>query len=181
MQVEEFPTFAQAFKRMAASLRRNFANAAEAEDVARTYFRILNGYELGDVLRAGKTLLTTAKRFPQPAEWLAALPRRQVSRDRRHMTASECAEYADAARQGFTGEPCGCRACVAAGVSDRALRYVPTMADDTHEERAFNPSRDIEQTVGHWAHGDELARWYAAQGTFLKLVKGRVYRAAVGV
>ena len=52
--------------------------------------------------------------------------------------------------------------CQAAGVSDRPLRFVPTLVGE-EEERAFNPQRQRVEMVGHWAHGEELRRWYEAR------------------
>ena len=51
---------------------------------------------------------------------------------------------------------------------DRPLRFVPTRDGDT-EARAFNSRRNVVEIVGHWAHGDELARYYAAQAAFYAL------------
>jgi hypothetical protein len=54
-----------------------------------------------------------------------------------------------------------------AGVTDRELRFVPTLVEDhSREERAFHPRRRRLEVTGHWAHGDELARWYVAREAF---------------
>lgn len=46
-----------------------------------------------------------------------------------------------------TGQPCNCLECQAAGVTDKPIRFVP--ADEFHQK-------------AHWAHGEELRRWYEA-------------------
>jgi hypothetical protein len=50
-------------------------------------------------------------------------------------------------------------------MSDYALRFVP---DDVHGvlDRAIDTVRNRVVVTGHWAHGDELARWYAARDAF---------------
>jgi hypothetical protein len=58
---------------------------------------------------------------------------------------------------------CTCVPCIRAGVSGWPLRFVPSHFDDGSEERAFNPVRGVVQLLGHWAHGDELAAWYASR------------------
>jgi hypothetical protein len=59
---------------------------------------------------------------------------------------------------------------VRANVDHEPLRFVPTLTPDgLREERAFNPTRHVIETCGHWAHGDELARWYAAKTQFASL------------
>jgi hypothetical protein len=40
---------------------------------------------------------------------------------------------------------------------------VPDFTDLDRPERAFDHVRHRLVHVGHWAHGDELARWYAAR------------------
>jgi hypothetical protein len=45
------------------------------------------------------------------------------------------------------GKPCNCLECQAAGVTDKAIRFVP--ADEFHPK-------------ARWLHGSELKSWYEA-------------------
>jgi hypothetical protein len=87
------------------------------------------------------------------------------------MRADEAAAYVRAERLRYEDDPCGCLACQAAGVTDRPLRYVPQFTHDDREERAWCPLHQKLVVVGHWAHGDELARWYAARDRFFTRAK----------
>jgi hypothetical protein len=86
------------------------------------------------------------------------------------MSTGEAAELAQAAAMRWVGQPCLCADCVRANIDHEPLRFVPTLTPDgEREERAFNPTRQVIETCGHWAHGDELAAWYAAHAHFKRL------------
>ena len=124
------------------------------------------------MLEAGKVLATTSRSFPKPADWIETIETRRRQRDsrallpapdRRQMSQAEAAELARAKLMHFSDLPCGCAACFNAQVDDRPLRFVPTVDDRGHNERALNPQTNAVEMAGHWAHGDELARWYTAR------------------
>ncbi len=164
----DFGTFERAFGRVCGAFRLRF-KANEAEDLTRTYFKILEPYPLDRVLLAGKHVMTVSRKFPLAADWVAAVADLAVSAsplDVRQMTTDELDEHEAAERARWDGQPCLCVACVRANVDDRPLRFVPTHATFSEDERAFNPRRKHVQVVGHWAHGEELLRWYAARATF---------------
>src|SRR5262249_37224279 len=139
---------------------------AEKQELTRTYFKVLEPYALDDVVQAGRRCLETLKRFPTVSDWIDALggPRVDGSAppDIRQLTMSECAERADAERRRYAADPCGCVECIAAGVADRPMRYVPTLVNGT-EDRAWHPQLQRVDVVGHWCHADELRRWYDAR------------------
>ena len=170
MDEPDFGTFERAFGRVSSAFRLKLKDT-EQSDLARTYFRVLEGYRLDEVLAAGKTCLQKHRHFPRPAEWLEALA--STSRgdaaacppDRRQVSVAELEERAQAEGQQYRGAPCDCLLCQSAGVTDRELRFVPSLMGD-EEERAFNPRRHLVEIVGHWAHGEELGRWYAARDRF---------------
>jgi hypothetical protein len=85
------------------------------------------------------------------------------------MHADEADDLARATAWCFEDAPCGCVQCYAAGVTDRPLRFVPTELGPDEYERAFNLRTGKVEIVGHWAHGDELHRWYAARDVFFAL------------
>ena len=64
-----------------------------------------------------------------------------------------------------------CSACCRAGIDERPIRFVPTLVSlvDDEYERAYNARRQQVEIIGHWAHGEELARWYAAHDHFFAL------------
>lgn len=130
------------------------------------YFHALRRYHFRDVRGAADTLLRSSTKFPAPAEWIAALPK--ATPDARQLRSSEEREWRRAADLGWEDDPCGCVACAQAGVTHRRLRFVPTVDDTTGTvEQAVDPNSGQVVTPGHWAHGEELARWYETRERFL--------------
>lgn len=173
-------TFDRAFRRLSGAFRLKL-KPGEFEELSKTYFKLMDAYPIEAVLKAGKTCLTTQRTFPKPADWLAelstshGLPAPGI--DRRWMTETEMDELARAIALHYEDLPCGCVACLEAGVSHRSLRYVPTMVLDDVVERAYHSHHARVEVIGHWAHGEELARWYAARDAFYALaVRHRVPR-----
>jgi hypothetical protein len=162
MTAPEYATFDRAFGRVLGAFRVKLTTN-DRDELARTYFRILEPYDLGEVVEAGRRCIERSKKFPLVADWLLELggrPSAALSFDVRAMTTLEADELADAERAFYTGPVCTWACC--AGV-DRPLRFVPTLADNGLEDRALHPRRQRVEVVGHWAHGEELRRWYAAR------------------
>lgn len=154
--------FSALFRRVAGVYR-----ARVDEDVASTYFRVLRPFALADLERAADAWIAKEARFPKPAEWRGSLsPDASQVRDLRVMTWLEGKEYADAERRGYEGDPCGCGACRDTGVDHRFLRFVPEFTAHDTDLKVFDPVRQREVTAGHWAHGQELARWYVTKDAF---------------
>jgi hypothetical protein len=103
------------------------------------------------------------KRFPKPAEWIDALPKAKAA-GLLQLSVDQSEEYRDAVARGFEADPCRCHLCRETGVSLRPLRYVPDTEPDGSDLRRADGDKII--TLGHWAHGDELANFYAARDTF---------------
>jgi hypothetical protein len=162
--------FDQAFRRVAAAFRLKL-KADALDDLAGVYFQLLKSHPLDVVLAAGQTCLRQRRSFPKPAEWLSVLTHNEVGAppDVRVMTMIEAGEYVRAERLHFDDEPCGCLLCRAAGTSELRQRFVPDFADDGRTEKAFCPPKTRVVVVGHWAHGDELARWQRARDAFFAL------------
>lgn len=175
MDARDADTFARAFHRAAMVLQLKLSKA-DLQILSDSYFRILQAFDLAEVLTALEKCCRSASSFPRPVEVLARLstpdgpastPAVGLGESRRTMSVSELNSYGEAAATHFEKPPCGCSTCVAAGVSDKPLRFVPTLLDDGDtEERAINPQTGRYDVVGHWAHGAELARWYAAREAF---------------
>jgi hypothetical protein len=134
----------------------------------RAYFDALQPFPLDQVETAAQVCRDTLTRFPRIVEWRQAIPATEPRKpeDARWMGAAEAAEYVRAVRQHYQDDPCACVACQEAGVSDRPLRYVPEFDTEDREERAWCSSMHAVVVVGHWAHGEALARWYAARDRF---------------
>jgi len=161
----DFGTFDRAFRRVAVAFRLRI-RTAELDELSRTYFKVLDAAPLDDVLAAGKSCLASCRTFPKVAEWLQWLPDRvPIAADLRVMATPERLEYARAESLRYEDLPCACVLCVEAGVADRPLRFVP---DDVGGalDRAIDTERNRIVVTGHWAHGDELARWYLARAAF---------------
>lgn len=169
MEERDRDTFDRALGRVAGVFQLR-VKPEEWVTLTKTYFTLLEGYPIDAVLHAAKVCLRTLKHFPRPVEWLEVLDRPTATAptlDVRQMTTSEVLELTDAETRRYERPACACRACVAAGVSGRPLRYVPTLDGET-EERAYHPRRERIEIVGHWAHGEELRRWYVARAAFFQ-------------
>ena len=172
----DFGTFDRAFGRVCGAYRLK-VKPAEVEELTRTYFKVLDPWPLDDVLAAGKACMAKCKTFPKVADWITELPAsrqvRQAPADLRHMTVTEMDEHERAAARRYEDEPCGCPQCFEAYIHERPIRFVPTLVsllgDDY--ERAYNSRRNQVEVIGHWAHGAELARWYAARDHFFALAE----------
>jgi hypothetical protein len=170
MTAPEYATFDRAFGRVLGAFRVK-VNTTERDELARTYFRILEPFELDDVIDAGRRCIERSKKFPLVADWLLELGGRAVAVlpfDVRAMSTAEADELAEAAAAFYTGPVCAFDCCQGIG---RPIRFVPTLSDAGPEERALHPYRQRVEVVGHWAHGDELRRWYAARAACLASAK----------
>jgi hypothetical protein len=150
--------FETALKRLSGGLQRKW-KPDEWRGTVEIYFDALKHADLADVLSAIPTLQARS-RWPKVGDWIALLPVRAVVTGERIMRPPEAAEYLRAHRLHWFDEPCGCPLCFAAGVSDKPLRFVP---DADGDARAYHPTFGRVVTTGHWAHGDELRRWYVAK------------------
>jgi hypothetical protein len=163
----EFGTFDRAFRRVYGAYRLKL-NATELETLSRTYFKVLDYAPLEDVLAAAKAWMLEGRKFPTIADWVDALPAPPVSAiaaDLRVMATAEREAYWRAEALRYRDDPCGCVDCRDAGMAEHALRFVP---DDVNGvlDRAIDPVRNRIVVTGHWAHGEELARWYVARDAF---------------
>jgi hypothetical protein len=178
----DFQTFSVAFDRIVTGFRVKL-KPKEAKDLPQIYFRALRAYPLDAVLLAGKGCVDKGKKFPQVADWLEALVVKgsapaNCPDSARQMRVSEIDDHERAAAMRYEDEPCLCAECEHAGVMYRPLRFVPTLQGDSYEQ-AFNPRRGKVEIVGHWAHGDELKRWYVARDHFFALAKAKPQFARV--
>jgi hypothetical protein len=168
-------TFDRAFGRVCGAFRLKL-KAGEQEELTRTYFRVLEPYPLDAVLGAAKVCLTKCRRFPTAADWIAELPPNPGpylgggAGDHRWLSADEMDDADRAAARAYVDDPCDCVACEGAGVTDLPLRFVPTPFGESYEV-AYHSRRQALEVVGHWAHGEELARWYLARETFFGLAQ----------
>jgi hypothetical protein len=144
---------------------------AEIQQVAASYFRVLMRCPLRAVEAGADAWIERGTRFPKPAEWLGAVPR-QAGVGLLTMPEDAAAEYQRAAGLFYEDEPCSCHLCQKAGVSHRMLRYVPEQDRDGNDAKMKLGDKVVVR--GHWAHGDELKRWYAARDAFLAL-KAKVW------
>lgn len=179
----DFPNFEQSFRRLMSTFRLRL-KPAQFEELTRNYFKILDTANVEDVLAGAKKCLASCRRFPTPADWLLALPVSTAgtaeAKDIRVMSADETAEYHRAERLRYEDAPCSCLLCQSAHVTHHPLRFVPEFLDDEHTTvKAFDNVRNRIVSVGHWAHGDELGRWYVARAKFFASVprSGPVRRA----
>lgn len=171
MTDDDFDLFDESFRRLASHYRLK-TRPTELADLSRTYFRLLEDHPIRAVLDAGKRWLAGNRKFPKAVDWLdtlAAGSGPNAPRDVRQMAVDELAAYADAEQRRYTADPCRCAACARAGVDDLPMRFVPTLITEDDYERAYNPQRHRMQIAGHWAHAEELRRWYDARDACYRL------------
>ncbi len=161
-----------AFRRLSSGFSKTW-KGQDFREACRMYFEALRAYELADVLAAEVTL-RTRPRWPKVADWIAAIPKpTPTSTAPRMMGRAEINEYLDARLRHYQGDaPCACLRCVSVGET-RAPRFVPDDLPDDTVARAFCPALNAIVVSGHWAHGDELARWYAARDAFAAAIPRR--------
>lgn len=140
----------------------------EIQQISALYFKVLSRFPLPAVDAGADAWIEKGARFPKPAEWIKTIPRGATA-TLPTMTADEATEHRRAVALHYEDEPCNCVECTAAGVTHRFLRYVPESDADDRDIRRLLDSKPV--TVGHWAHGEELQRWYAARDAYLSLKK----------
>jgi hypothetical protein len=142
-------------------------DGTETDAMSKAYFHALRRHTIAELQAGADAWMQRGKFFPKPAEWRESIPRNAaaafVSLD--PLTPVEAAEYLDAERRHYEGDPCNCRRCVGAGVDHRFLRYVPETNADGRDARGLIGERAVVR--GRWIHGEELRRWYAARDGFM--------------
>ncbi len=173
MDEADYYLFERAFRR-AATVFRLRLKEPDMKELATVYFRALSHVRLDVVLAGAKVCLTKYKTFPKPIEWLDALPPPQKSPTdstlaMRDMRQEEADGWSHAERLRYEDSPCSCVLCCEAGVTDQPLRFVPNVTVNDRDDYARHPVKQRPVTTGHWAHGEELARWYVARAAFFAL------------
>jgi hypothetical protein len=176
MTPDDRESFGAIVQRLALAFGRKVPEARQ-----QIYFEALQPYPLRSVLEAAGRLRDNGTTFPTIAAWRALLgpvPAARTS-DVRWMSADEASAYLAAERQGYEDASCFCDACRHAEITHRPLRFVPEFDVDDREVRVFCGPLNKAVVAGHWAHGAELARWYAAREGFFahKAAGGRWARA----
>lgn len=138
-------------------------DAHEIQDVGKSYFKALRKFTLAQVKDAAEKCLAECKHFPKPAEWADRVTRR-IPVEIPELSPTETTAYLRAEAKRYEDDPCSCRDCQNAGVTHRFLRFVPEFDADGRDKHARIGERIV--TRGHWAHGDELKRWYQARDSF---------------
>ena len=171
MRDNQLTAFMDVFRRLLVIFPMRL-NPSELDATMGSYFNLLRHHSLEAVTAGANAYMGTGKFFPKPAQWLEAIPRSGTSETVPEMSQSEAREYLRAAAKGWQDDPCGCPSCIEAGVTHRFLRHVPDEDRDGRDVRMSIGGRVV--TQGHWAHGWELLRFYAAKEAFttdyLKLI-----------
>lgn len=157
-----------AFMDVFRGLQRVFPKRLDEHEISQmggAYFKAMRRFPINAVQAGADTWTQRGKFFPKPAEWMDAIPRAaQPQAERAELSVSDAAEYRDAEQRRYEGEPCRCSACRTAGVDHRFLRFVPDVDANGQDLQAKLGDRIV--VCGHWAHGEELRRWYAAKEAF---------------
>jgi len=136
----------------------------EIRDVGASYFKAFRRFGLKDIQAGADRWIEQGKRFPKPAEWIDAIPRRVRVAEIVALSDEAGRDYERAERLRYEDAPCHCRECVEAGVNEKPLRFVPETNHDGTDRRVRIGDRVV--VAGHWAHGSELARWYQGRADF---------------
>lgn len=164
-----------------ADVRRVFplrADETETRQLMSSYFGAFRRFPLPRVRAGAEACIATGTRFPKPAEWIKAMPAPRVVATIAALETDEGDQWLDAERRCWEGRLCACAACQAAGVTARPLRFVPDFDEEDRDLKGRIGDRVV--TRGHWAHGDELARWYAAKEKFWGAFHAVVASKAMG-
>jgi hypothetical protein len=158
----DLPAFLASFQQ----LRQVFplrANPSELDGIVRIYFNTLKRHPIRSVETAAERLIASGQHFPKPAQWLEAVPR-SLAAIAPEMSPRDAEEHQRAIALSYEDEPCNCIGCTAAGVSHRFPRYVPDIDEYGRDVRMVLGGSIVAR--GHWAHGEELAQFYAAKDQF---------------
>jgi hypothetical protein len=159
-----------AFSAVFLKLRKIFGLRGDQGDlnqVMESYFRAMLRFPLRAVEAGADAWIAKGEHFPKPAQWMACMPSQQNALALPVMVEPDVTEYRRAISLHYEDEPCGCHECKSADVSHRMLRYVP---DSDRDDQDVKLQLDGKVVVkGHWAHGQELARWYAARDAYFAL------------
>ena len=138
----------------------------EIGTLSKAYFQALRRFSIPELQAGADAWTQRGKFFPKPAEWREAIPRMAVvAAALVPLTPVDAAEYLDAERRQYEGDPCSCRRCVSAGVDHRFTRYVPEADEHGRDLRGLIGERAVVR--GRWLHGDDLKRWYEARDSFM--------------
>lgn len=131
----------------------------------RDYFKALRRFSFGQVEHGAEAWMQRGKFFPKPAEWIDAIPqRKEQAIEYPAMSEQDARDYRHAELLRYEDAPCHCRECVGADVTEKPLRFVPDVSADGGERKVRDGDRVV--VAGHWAHGNELRRWYVARANF---------------
>lgn len=162
----DFDAFGVMFRSMATAFTWK-GKAGDFQALLIEYRDSLSAFTLEQISAAVQRCRDSMTRFPKIADIKSRIVAPVATApDVRWMSASEEAEFLRAERLVYDDEPCDCLICQGAGATHLRLRYVPDQTDDG-DERAFCQVKGRIVTPGHWAHGYELIRWYAARETFM--------------
>ncbi len=120
----DFLLFDRAFKRLASIFQLRMTGVA-LDELSRSYFKVLSGAPVQEVLDAGTQAVQTRRTFPKPADWLALL---------RPVTRPSEAPVSDADRWTFhecPSEPC-----------DRTFAHLPHSYVRRRLSSMTHPSRE---------------------------------------
>lgn len=152
----------------------------DIQQLGASYFKALRRYPLALVQAGAERVIGQNKHFPKPAEWLDAIPRSTATAGALEpLSAFDADEWLAAERGRWESASCRCSECLAAGVTERMQRFVPSLDTNGGDVRGLIGERTV--TRGHWIHGHDLARWYAAKDEFWTLFRGVVAAKAMGV
>ena len=149
----------------------------ELQQMSGEYFRAMKHFTLTQVKAGADAWRQRGKFFPKPVEWMESIPRGREAVKLPMLSDEEARDYRRAESLRYEDRPCSCAACRAASVSDRPLRFVPTVNGDGTERQARIGDRTV--IAGHWAHGQELARWYQAKADFYNAYYAAIRRTSM--
>lgn len=168
--------------RRVATIFRFRASPLELTQVTHAYFKAFRSRALSAVIAGADAWITKGQRFPKPFEWLEAMPRPGAKpANVPTLNQDEAEEWYRAERLGWEDAPCACVVCTAAGVTDKPLRFVPEVDEHDRDRKVYEPIRSRTVTAGHWAHGEELVRWYVAKEKFFREFRALSARGSVRV
>lgn len=139
------------------------------QSVLTSFYQVLEKYPLPAVIGGQEQLQATATSWPAPANWIAAMPRRDRESQLPEMDWRQLKAFDAAYEAVYEGEPCGCVECREAEVSHLPIRYVP-MVDASGALVQRKHPRLGTVYVGEFIHGYRLKNWWRLRGEFFSLI-----------
>src|SRR5262245_37942805 len=172
MTESDYELFMSEFRRMAAAFERYPQSADAMRSRGDVYFNVLKRWPLSAVISKTDAWIEQQTKMPKPAEWSNQIIQHRQTEIYADMNQDEAKEWLRAEKQKWEDEPCHCRECIEARVTEMPRRFAPVFDSNDSEVHGLCFGRIVAR--GEWLHGFALMRWYLAKENFTSLRKKKL-------